>query len=164
MPSADCSPGYAIRKRLLFNAFAGYLLRYENEVSLVVDGEPVNPTEFIERSDSEDIAESEDIPQAVLRHLVLGRAVDQEYPNLLRFATHGTTISSKPIEAEPIPGYKYLGLVDSPYLDQADEHIQVRVSSSGCSLPCFGERVPHESSPIHPEATSEQSTLILRGG
>lgn len=105
-------------KRLLFNAFAGYLLRYENEVCIMVDGDPINPSQFIERSDTEEIEESENIPQALLRHLVLGRAVDQEYPNILRFATHGATISSKPIEGEPIPGYKYLGLVDSPYLDE----------------------------------------------
>jgi hypothetical protein len=105
-------------KRLLFNTFAGYLLRYENEVSIVVDGEPVNFSEFITQRDSEEIAESGDVPQAVLRHLVLGKGVDQEYQNLLRFATHGTTISSKQIEGEPIPGFKYLGLVDSPYLSE----------------------------------------------
>jgi hypothetical protein len=105
-------------KRLLFNTFACYLLRYEKEVSLAVDSELVDPSEFIERSDLEDIAESGKIPHAVLRHLVLGRTVDQEYQNLLRFATHGTTISSKPIEGEPIPGHKYLGLVDSPYLSE----------------------------------------------
>ncbi|AKG53307.1 repair protein [Dehalogenimonas sp. WBC-2] len=103
-------------KRLLFNAFACYLFRYENEVSIFVDDEPVKPSEFVERSESEEIPESEKIPQATLRHLVLGRAVDQECSSLLRFSTHGTTISSKPIEGEPIPGSKYLGLVDSPYL------------------------------------------------
>ncbi|GEM_PF-6749237 len=104
--------------RLLFNAFAGYLLRYENEVSLLIDGEQLYPSAFIERSDLEVIPESNDLPSATLRHLVLGRNVEQEHSNVLRFATHGTTIASKAIEGEPIHLHKYLGLVDSPYLDE----------------------------------------------
>lgn len=103
-------------KRHLFNAFAGYLLRYQGEVSLLVNGEPLDPGGFIEHSDLEVIQESEEVPEALLRHLVFGPQVEQDHPNVLRFATHGATIASKPIEGEPIPGHKYLGLVDSPYL------------------------------------------------
>ncbi len=36
----------------------------------------------------------------------------------LKFTAHGSTIADEPIEAEPIPGKKYLGLVDSPYFEQ----------------------------------------------
>jgi hypothetical protein len=96
-------------KRLLFNMFASYFLRYEGEVEIYVDGERVDPSAYISRSDSELIQELGEIPSAELRHIVLSRFVEQEHPNILQFSTHGTTISSRAIDSEPIPGYKYLG-------------------------------------------------------
>lgn len=105
-------------KIYLFNHFAGYLLRYDNNVSILVNGEQLDPSEFVEKNDLEHIPESEEIPEATLHHLVLGAKVEQEHSNVLRFATHGTTISSRAIDGEPIPGHKYLGLIDSLYLSE----------------------------------------------
>lgn len=103
-------------RRSIVNGFASYLLRYHGDIAIEVDGEVLVTEEFIESSSIEDISGVPDERGAVLRHLVLSRSVDQDAPSILQFAANGATIVNIPIEGEPIPGDKYLGLVDSPYL------------------------------------------------
>lgn len=101
--------------RVLFNAFAGYLLRYRDEVSLSVNDELMELSDFVESESVEEIPEG-DSPGATLRHIILGSRVDQEEANAVVFAAAGNTVLRRPVEEAPIEGKKYLGLVDSPYL------------------------------------------------
>lgn len=108
------SPGWL--KRYLFNDLASYLLRYRDEVAIYVNGEILDLDEFVVQSSVEQILETDTCPEALLRHILLGSAVEQEAACVLQFAAYGAKISSHAIQGEKIPGQKYLGLVDSPYL------------------------------------------------
>ncbi len=103
-------------KRVLFNSFAAYLARYEDEVGIWVNDEPVRLDEFVDERLDEEIRGEGELPDASLHHMVLGQQVEQSVPSLLVFATKGTTVSQEILGDEGIPGKKYLGLVDSPYL------------------------------------------------
>ena len=103
-------------KRALFNAFAAYLARYEDEVGIWVNDEPIQFEDFVDERAIEQIQGDGDLPDANLHHMVLGQQVEQSAPSLLVFATRGATISQEVLGDEGIPGKKYLGLVDSPYL------------------------------------------------
>ena len=103
-------------KRALFNSFAGYLARYDDEVEICVNAEPVRLDEFVDEREREEIHADGEVPDASLHHMVLGQQVEQPVPSLLVFATKGTTVSQEVLGDEGIPGKKYLGLVDSPYL------------------------------------------------
>ncbi len=103
-------------KRHLFNDFASYLLQYQDQVNLYVNGEKLDLGEFIEHRDVEDIVGTERVPEARLHHILLSPSVDQDAACMLQFAAHGARISGRAIDSEKIPGKKYLGLVDSPYL------------------------------------------------
>ena len=103
-------------KRVLFNSFAAYLARYEDEVGIWVNDEPVRLDEFVDERLDEEIRGEGELPDASLHHMVLGQQVEQSVPSLLVFATKGTTVSQEVLGDEGIPGKKYLGLVDSPYL------------------------------------------------
>jgi hypothetical protein len=103
-------------KRVLFNSFAAYLARYEDEVEIWVNDEPVRLGEFVDERLDEEIHGQGELPDASLHHMVLGQQVEQVAPNLLVFATKGTTVSHEVLGDEGIPGKKYLGLVDSAYL------------------------------------------------
>jgi hypothetical protein len=105
-------------KRILFNAFAAYLARYEDDVSVCVDDEPVRLDDFVEERHVEQIDAEGELPSAELHHMVLGQNVDQSAPSLLVFATKGTTVSHEVLGDEGIPGRKYFGLVDSTYLQE----------------------------------------------
>lgn len=100
----------------LFNAFASYLLRYGNRVQFWVNGERVDPDEFVEHSEKEDIGGTDGVPPAQLRHLLMGQHVVQPYTCMLQFASHGAAIKNQPLDSESVGKRKYLGLVDSPYL------------------------------------------------
>lgn len=138
-------------KRDLFNAFASYLLRYQNEVKLRVNGEEIDPNDFVEQNDVEEIEETENVPRAQLRHLLLGQSVEQHYPCMLQFATHGATIISQAIEGESITGRKYLGLVDSPYLSEL-------TNTAKSELAVFDERFRA----LEAESTSRAKQYIAR--
>ncbi|MBA4181315.1 MAG: hypothetical protein C0506_12055 [Anaerolinea sp.] len=103
--------------RVLFNAFAGYLLRYRGEVALFVNDELLELSDFVESEQVEEIPEG-DSPGATLRHIILGSRVDQEEANAVVFAAAGNTVLRRPVEEPAIEGKKYLGLVDSPYLQE----------------------------------------------
>ncbi len=103
--------------RALFNSFAGYLLRYRAEVSIFVNGEQLDLSDFVESEEVEEIPEGES-PAATLRHIILGARVDQDQANVLVFAASGNTIRRSNIEEPAIEGRKYLGLVDAPYLQE----------------------------------------------
>ena len=103
-------------RRRLFNAFAGYIARYDSEVGIWVNDEKLTLAEFVDDHLTEDIEGHDALPEAVLHHMILNNQVEQSAPNLLVFATHGETISEERIEEDPIPGHKYFGLVDSPFL------------------------------------------------
>ena len=103
-------------KRALFNSFAAYLARYEDEVEIWVNDEPVRLGEFVDERLDEEIHGEGELPDASLHHMVLGQQVEQSAPSLLVFATKGTTVSQEVLGDEGIPGKKYLGLVDSAYL------------------------------------------------
>jgi hypothetical protein len=103
-------------KRALFNSFAAYLARYEDEVEIWVNDEPVRLAEFVDERVDEEIHCEGELPDASLHHMVLGQQVEQPAPSLLVFATKGTTVSQEVLGDEGIPGKKYLGLVDSAYL------------------------------------------------
>lgn len=103
--------------RALFNSFAGYLLRYRTEVSIYVNGEQLDLSDFVESEEVEEIPEGES-PAATLRHIILGARVDQEEANALVFAASGNTIRRSNIEEAAIEGRKYLGLVDAAYLQE----------------------------------------------
>jgi hypothetical protein len=103
-------------KRELFNSFASYLLRYRQQVQLFVNGELVDPDDYIERRESEAIDPTDELPSATIDHLVLGPQVEQSSPSVLLYATHGASIASLPLDFDSIDGRKYLGLIDSPYL------------------------------------------------
>lgn len=103
--------------RALFNAFAGYLLRFRAEVSILVNGDPLDLSDFVEAEEVEEIPEGES-PAATLRHIILGARVDQAEANALVFAASGSTIRRSAIDEIPIEGRKYLGLVDAPYLQE----------------------------------------------
>jgi hypothetical protein len=102
--------------RILFNAFAGYLLRYP-AVVIRVDEEPLNLAAFIESEHIEEIPEGPS-PAATLRHIMLGPQVDQEDPNTIVFAAAGNAIKRRPVGEPAVEGKKYLALVDSPYLQE----------------------------------------------
>lgn len=104
-------------KRALFNSFAAYLARYP-EVILSVNDEAVSLSEFVDEQETEEIAAAGDVPSATLLHLVLGTHVEQMAPNLLVFATKGTTVSTQVLDDDVLLGRKYLGFVDSPYLSE----------------------------------------------
>lgn len=103
--------------RALFNAFAGYLLRYRNEVTILVNGEVLDLAEFVESEVVEEIPEG-DSPAGTLHHIILGARVDQQESNALVFASAGNTILRRPVDEAPIEGKKYLGLIDSAYLQE----------------------------------------------
>jgi hypothetical protein len=103
-------------RRTLFNSFAAYLARYEDEVSIWVNDERVDLQDFVDERETEEISSHDAVPDARLHHMVLGQQVYQAAPSVLVFATHGATVSEEVLEDEAIPGRKYLGLVDSPYL------------------------------------------------
>ena len=103
-------------KRVIFNAFAAYLARYEADVEIWVNDEQVRVDEFVDEREVESIEAVGDVPSASLHHMVLGQHVDQPVPSMLVYATKGTTVSQEVLPDEGIPGRKYLGLVDSPYL------------------------------------------------
>lgn len=102
----------------LFNAFASYLLRYGDGTQFWVNGERVNPDEFVEHSETEDIGGEDGVPPAQLRHLLMGRQVSQPHTCMLHFSSNGATIKSQPLPDENVGYRKYLGLVDSPYLSE----------------------------------------------
>lgn len=110
--------GVARVKRTLFNSFAGYLARYEADVGIWVNDEKLSLDEFVDERETEDVEADGQIPAARLTHMVLSQQVEQRVPSMLVFATHGTTVSQEPLDAESIPGRKYLGFVDSPYLSE----------------------------------------------
>ncbi len=103
-------------KRILFNSFAAYLARYENEVAIWVNDEVVSLDDFVDERMTEEIQGNGNVPDASLHHMVLGQQVDQPAPSVLVFATRGATVSQEVLGDEGIPGKKYLGLVDSAYL------------------------------------------------
>ena len=103
-------------KRVLFNAFAAYLARYENEVAIFVNDEPVSLQDYVDERVMEEIKGDGQVPDASLHHMVLGQQVDQPAPSILVFATRGATVNQEVLGDEGIPGKKYLGLVDSAYL------------------------------------------------
>ncbi|MCH7580505.1 MAG: ATP-binding protein [Chloroflexi bacterium] len=110
--------GVTMVKRVLFNSFAGYLARYDAEVGIWVNNEKVSLDEFVDERETEEIEAHDEVPGARLTHMVLSQQVEQMFPSILVFATHGTTVSQEPLAEESIPGRKYLGLVDSGYLSE----------------------------------------------
>ena len=105
-------------KRVLFNSFAAYLARYENEVAIWVNDEAVSLEDFVDERMTEEIQGNGHVPDASLHHMVLGQQVDQPAPSVLVYATRGATIRHEVLGDEGIPGKKYLGLVDSAYLSE----------------------------------------------
>lgn len=79
-----------------------------------MNGERVNPDEFIEHSETEDIAGADGVPPAQLRYLLMGCQVAQPHTCMLQFASHGATIKSQLLDGDNVGYRKYLGLVDSP--------------------------------------------------
>jgi Histidine kinase-, DNA gyrase B-, and HSP90-like ATPase len=100
--------------RVLFNAFAGYLLRYPS-VEVRVNDELLDRSSFVTSEVVEEIPEGPG-PAATLRHIVLGTQVDQHDANTIVFAAAGNTIKRRAIVEPAVEGQKYLAVVDSPYL------------------------------------------------
>ncbi len=138
-------------KRALFNAFAGYLAKHENDVTVSVNDEAVSLGDFVDDRESEDIEPDGVRPGATLHHMVLNQQVDQVAPSLLVFASHGTTISQQVLGDEGIPGKKYLGLADSPDLSEL-------TNTSKSALPEFDPRFQA----LKEEASSRARTFIAR--
>lgn len=102
--------------RVLFNAFAGYLLRYA-DVTIRVNGETLELSQFVESEDVEEIPEGQS-PAATLRHIILGPHVEQDDPNMIVFAAYGNAIKRRAVGEPAVEGKKYLAVVDSPYLQE----------------------------------------------
>lgn len=102
--------------RVLFNAFAGYLLRYPS-VEIRVNGELLDLSQFVESEEVEEIPEGTS-PAATLRHIILGAQVDQDEPNTIVFAAAGNAIKRRAVGEPAVEGKKYLAVVDSKYLQE----------------------------------------------
>lgn len=120
-------------KRTLFNAFAGYLARYGDQVTIRVNGTPVLLEEYVDERESEAIPATSDSPAAEMHHMVLNQQVEQPAPTLLIFAAYGATISQDVLAEESVPSRKYLGIVDSAELSDL-------TNTSKTQLPEFDSR------------------------
>jgi hypothetical protein len=103
-------------KRELFLAFASYLARYGNVVSLWVNGEPVTIEEYVLEREVETVNETAELPGAVIRHFLMENRVQLEHTNTLLFSSRGATVITERFESDGVPNRKYLGVVDSDYL------------------------------------------------
>jgi hypothetical protein len=86
---------------------------------IIVQGQLLDVTRIIEQREEETLdPDQDDVPAAgTIDHLLLKAPVQgTRFPNQLLFAAKGITVESAPLEDPPSP--TYVGIVQSPYLDE----------------------------------------------
>ena len=99
--------------------FCSYLLG-NSDRKIRVNGDVLDLDRIVESREAESLSAAEyDLPRdAILTHLLLKMAVEvSRFPAQLLFATKGITVQTGRIEDPPSPNY--LGIVESPYLDES---------------------------------------------
>jgi hypothetical protein len=97
--------------------FCSFLLG-NAERSILINGSPLDLGQIVQSQETEQLlAEEYDLPAAAtIRHLLLKSPVEvSRFPSQLLFAAKGVTVQTGRLEESPDPNY--LGIVESPYLD-----------------------------------------------